>query len=177
MDRTFNTTVRESPQVKRKCARCSLKLRWTRRIQSAAQTLSPHLELLLLDGNVTAACFVPWKPPLFSLPPRGSVIQTGCHRRHWIKYGGWYEGFPPTDELNNGGAIKKKRKPLGYHRVIILTGSPKEGFIWNFFVFCLPLSHYISARTDPAKRLELLDLVSQTGRVTLRWQIQINLPP
>lgn len=29
--------------------------------------------------------------PSSVLPDCGSVIQTGCHHSHWIKYGGWYE--------------------------------------------------------------------------------------
>lgn len=77
------------------------------------------------------------------------------------------------------GRIKKKRKPLGYYSVIILTGSPKASFERSgvFCFFCcfyrLTFPRIMILRSHSSS----LTSFHTQGRVTLRRQIQINPPP
>lgn len=116
---------------------CSLKLRRTHLFQSATHSKHiPQVELLLLDMNVMGALFIPWHPPLYVL------FLCGCHHRHWIKYGGWYEA-------SHWQMRQILKKPLGYNSVISLPIFPEEDCIWRPASIgrssILPLSHYISA--------------------------------
>lgn len=106
----------------------------------------------------------------YSLKPSSilSVTQTGCNQSHWIKYGGWYE----TSHWQMR-QIMENKPPLVITAWFYYQCFQRKTIACSYWhgleIFLYRIKYSCIDDVKQLKQLELLDLISQTGIVTL-WR-------